>query len=146
MLSYASLDAIADFVNPTIGVLAFLFPWLRRRGARYALMLNGLTVLGVVFAYALQAVDAQLRVWPSMGLDYSTHTAVYVAIGSSLWQHGRWLRMAAVVLGGAYAALMLYQRYHSWLDITSTALVMLIPLVALWWWWQGRSKASEALA
>lgn len=145
MLSYESLDAIADSVNPTIGVLALLAPWLRRKGARYALALNGLTLVAVAIAYALQAIDAQIRLWPSLGLDYSTHTAVFVAIASSLWQHGRWLRIAAVVLAVAYAALMLFQRYHSWLDITSTTLVMLIPVFALWWTWARRSKNSEAL-
>lgn len=146
MLSYASVDAIADSVNPAVGVLALLLPWLRRTSTRYALVMNGLTVLAVAFAYALQFIDAQLRLWASVNLDYSTHTAVFVAIASSLWQHGRWLRGAVVVLGGAYASLMLYQRYHSWLDITSTALVVMIPLVALWWWWKSRLKASEALA
>ena len=146
MLSYESLDAIADSVNPTIGLVALLVPWLRRQGPRYALAFNALTLVAVAMAYALQAIDAQIRLWPSLGLDYSTHTAVFVAIASSLWQHGRWLRIAAVALAVAYAALMLFQRYHSWLDIMSTTLVMLIPVFALWLAWARRSKTSEALA
>lgn len=145
MLSYDTLDAIADSVNPTLGVVALLVPWTRKKGTRYALALDALTLLAVGLAYALQGVDAQLGIWSGVGLDFSTHTAVFVAIASSLWQHGRASRLAAALLGLTYAALMLFQHYHSWLDITSTAAVTLVPL-ALLWWWATRSLRSEALA
>lgn len=145
MLSYDTLDAIADSVNPTLGVVALLVPWTRKKGTRYALALDALTLLAVGLVYALQGVDAQLGIWSGVGLDFSTHTAVFVAIASSLWQHGRAPRLAAALLGLAYVGLMLVQCYHSWLDIASTAAVTLVPL-ALLWWWAIRALRSETLA
>ena len=133
MLSYDTLDAIADSINPALGVIALLVPWMRRKGTRYALALDALTLLAVAVAYAVQTLDSQLGLWSRAGLDFSTHTAVFIAIASSLWQENRAWQFAAALLGFGYAALMLYQHYHSWLDITSTAAVMLLPLTPLWW-------------
>lgn len=145
MLSYDALDAIADSVNPALGVVALLVPWMRRKGKRYALALDALTLLAVAVAYTGQAIDSQLGLWSRAGLDFSTHIAVFIAIASSLWQQGRAWRFAAALLGLAYAALMLYQRYHSWLEITSTAAAMLVPLTLLWWWAM-RVLPSKALS
>ncbi|MET0499866.1 MAG: hypothetical protein ABW106_16515 [Steroidobacteraceae bacterium] len=150
MLSYDTLDAIADSVNPTLGVVALLAPWLRRPSTtgrvRYALALDALTLLAVAAAYAGQAIDKQLGLWPAAGLDFSTHTAIFVAIASSLWQAGQVWRVAAASLGLAYAMLMVYQRYHSWLDITTTTAAMLPPLILLWWWAMRLLASKERLS
>ena len=134
MLSYETLDAIADSVNPTLGVVSLLVPWLRPESRKKAIALDVFTLVAVALAYAGQAIDSRLGAWPSAGLDFSTHTAIFIAIASSLWQQGKAWRFAAALLGLAYAALMVYQRYHTWLDIVSTAAAMLPPLALLWWW------------
>jgi hypothetical protein len=134
MLNYQTLDAIADAVNPAMGVLALAFPWVRPPlRAQRALLMDLLTLLAVGIPYAVRAVDASFEVWGRLGLDYSTHTAVYVAIASALWQHGRVGRLLGVIVGVAYAALMLWQRYHSVLDIVTTALV---TMSLLWVYWK----------
>lgn len=134
MLSYETLDGIADSINPLLGILALALPWLRRRGMRLrALILNLLTIGAVAVAYAGQALDAGLRLWVQGGLDYSTHTAVFTAIASSLWQQGNAWRWVSALVGAGYAALMLWQRYHSLLDILTTAAGMVVALVAFWW-------------
>ncbi len=133
-MSYEALDRIADAINPLLGILVLVLPWWRRRGPPWrAWVLNLLTVAAVAVAYAGQALDAAFRLWAQSGLDYSTHTAVFTAIASSLWQHGRRWRWASVLVGAGYAALMLWQRYHSLLDILTTAAVMAMALVGFWW-------------
>lgn len=134
MLNHQTLDAIADAVNPVMGVLALLFPWLRPPVCvRRALILDVFTLAAVGLAYAVRAADAAFGLWGGLGLDYSTHTAVYVAIASGLWQHGGAGRVLGAIVGVAYAALMLWQKYHAVLDIVTAAAVMLALLMVFWW-------------
>lgn len=134
MLSYDTLDTIADSINPILGVLALALPWTKRgRPTRQAIALDGLTVAAVLIAYLLQAIDSAVNIWPRAGLDFSTHTAVFVAIGSSIWQQGTFWRWTIVGLGFAYSTLMRIQEYHSVLDIVSTA-AAIVPLLVLLWW------------
>jgi len=145
MFSYETLDAIADSINPTLGLVGLLVPWATsKRNSRRALVLNGLMLVAVGIAYAMQGFDSALGVWPHVGLDFSTHTAVFVAIASSLWQHRTVWRWIVAVLGASYATLMVAQSYHSWLDILSTGLAILVPLLLLWWC-AARVLRSEAL-
>lgn len=134
MLNHQTLDAIADAVNPVVGVLALMLPWLRPRirGQR-AFIMDLLTLAAVGLAYAVMALDSAFLPWGRLGLDYSTHAAVYIAIASSLWQQGGMARLTGVIVGAAYAALMLWQKYHSFLDIVTTAVVMAVLLTAFWW-------------
>lgn len=145
MLSFETLDSIADSVNPICGVVAFLVPWVkRRRRARAALTLNALTIVAVGLAYLLQALDGATNLWSRLGLDYSTHTAVFIAIASSIWQHGIPWRWSIAGIGLAYAILMRVQDYHSVLDIVSTGAVI-VPLLILFWWRAGGIGRSETL-
>jgi hypothetical protein len=138
MLNYQTLDAIADAVNPVMGVVALLFPWLRPSlRVQRALIMDLLTLAAVGLAYAVMAVDASVGLWGRLGLDYSTHAAVYIAIASALWQYGGVGRLLGSIVGVAYAALMLWQKYHAVLDIVATAAVML-SLLMLFWWLIGR--------
>jgi hypothetical protein len=131
--TYEILDWIADLVNPVLGIVALTLPWLRRPArVRQNALIDALTLAAVAIAYCGQALDAAFHTWPRMGLDYSTHTAVFVASASSVWQHGRGWRLAAIGVGTGYAALMLLQKYHSLLDIASTAAAVLPPIALLW--------------
>lgn len=146
MLSYETLDAIADSVNPTLGVVSLLVPWVKRnRSWRQALLLNAITFVAVALAYVLQALDNATGVWPSAGLDFSTHTAIFIAVASSLWQHGIAWRWGVLAVGAGYAILMRIQNYHSWLDMITTS-IAIVPLLVLIWWAVGRLPWSNARA
>jgi hypothetical protein len=134
MTTYELLDCIADSVNPTLGLLALSVPWLRRhrvgRPSSVARIAGTLACVGI--AYAGQAIDRFTKAWPAFGLDYSTHSAVCVALLSSLAQlGGRW-RVASVGIGAAYAALMMYQGYHAFADIVTTAMPIGFACLAVW--------------
>ena len=124
---YESLDIIADSVNPVLGLLALVFPWLdreaiRKRGSRCSFWTRTLLSLAVV--YAVMFADERFGLWPGRGLDYSTHTAFAAAIITSLGaMNRRWLFVLVPVLF-AYAALMIYLGYHSLLDIVAAVLVI----------------------
>jgi hypothetical protein len=72
-VNYQTLDAIADAVNPVMGVVVLLFPWLRPPlRVQRALIMDLLTLAAVGLAYAVMAVDAAVGLWGRLGLDYST--------------------------------------------------------------------------
>lgn len=145
MPSFETLDSIADSINPICGIVALLVPWVKRaRRGRAALTLNALTIVAVAIAYCLQALDGATHLWSRVGLDYSTHAAVFIAIASSIWQHGIPWRWSIAGIGVGYAILMLVQGYHSVLDIVSTGTVI-APLLILFWWRAIRLARSEAL-
>ncbi|RMH88676.1 hypothetical protein EBB59_11385 [Lysobacter pythonis] len=125
MTAYARLDAIADSVNWLLlaAFLAGLAVDLGRRRWRNAG--SGLVALAgvVVIVYGLAFLDQRLGLWPRIGADYSTHSAAAAALVILLmarFPRPRWFWPG---IGLAYALLMLWQRYHTVLDIVSTALV-----------------------
>ena len=137
-MDYESWDRIADAVNPTVGVITLgLSLAVRRPGnpPRWAQLL--LTLAAVASIYAVGWLDARLGLWSSAGLDYSTHTALHVAIVVSLWMIDRRAGMAGVAIALLYVALMLYQKYHSFADIATSA-VVIAPLAWGIWWAGGR--------
>ncbi|MBQ1783863.1 MAG: hypothetical protein II007_09445 [Gammaproteobacteria bacterium] len=88
---------------------------------------SGLIAAAIV--YGLMLVDLWLGLWPRWGLDYSTHSALAIALVVQLWwllPRLRWLWLGSLL---AYAALMRYQGYHSWGDMVTTALAVLPVLV-----------------
>jgi hypothetical protein len=132
-MDYESWDRIADAITPTVGVITLALSVLRRRPGnppRWAQLL--LTLVSVGAVYAVGWADAQLKLWSGAGLDYSTHSGVYVALAVSLWMIDWRIGIAGAVIGAAYAVLMLYQRYHTPMDIVSTAAVV-APLCLGFW-------------
>lgn len=137
-MDYESWDRIADAVNPTVGVITLALSLAVRRPGnppRWAQLL--LTLAAVASIYAVGWLDARLGLWSSAGLDYSTHTALHVAIVVSLWMIDRRAGMAGVAIALLYVALMLYQKYHSFADIATSA-VVIAPLAWGIWWAGGR--------
>lgn len=134
-MNWETLDALADSVNPAMGILVLIWPWLRWRGSwRLAVVNIAVTLVSVGFAFALSTLDAKFGWWPSVGLDFSTHTAVAIALVVALCsiKPSTWSAWTALLLG--YIVLMVYQRYHSWADILTTAVVIGPPLIAGRWW------------
>jgi hypothetical protein len=130
MTTYETLDRIADMVNPVFGVATLLWAWIARghgrlgRGPRAGILGNAATLASVAMIYLIGALDKKMGLWAAMGLDYSTHTAVCVACIVSLWWIDVRARIPATVVGLAYAALMLFQKYHSVADIATTAAII----------------------
>jgi hypothetical protein len=133
MLSYGQLDAIADASNPAMGVACLLrLCWLlSKRRWRDAAWMIVVFPGALVVAYGWERIDLHFGLWPGIGLDYSTHTAVAVAAGGVLWMFWASARIAWAFWLLAYAALMLWQRYHTVGDILTTALVVAFCLTPL---------------
>jgi len=76
-------------------------------------------------------VDSITQLWGQLSLDYSSHTAVAVALLGAICASSRRLGFLAAALIGLYVPLMIYQGYHSLADIASTALAVGVPVWAL---------------
>jgi hypothetical protein len=140
-VDHASWDQIADAVNPTLGVITLALSLaIRRAGSppRWAQLL--LTLTAVAGIYAVGWLDARFALWARVGLDYSTHTAVCVALVASLYMIDWRLGVAGAVIAMLYGMLMLHQKYHSPGDILSTTLV--IAPLAFGIWILGRRMAN----
>ncbi len=129
------LDLFSHTVNPVLGLLALFLPfWKGYRGQMELSRYYTGTVLVVAFAYVWQHFEREYRWWElAWDVTFSTHTAVHVAILSCLWQFGTRWRVASVVIGLAYALLMVYRHYHRPSDIALTAVAMLPELILVWW-------------
>ena len=96
-----------------------------------ALLLSGLLI-----AFGLGWLDRRLGFWPGLGMDYSTHTAVALALGLFLLvqlKHGRWLGLLSLP---GYGVLMGYLGYHSAGDMLSTSAAITLlygPLLLASW-------------
>ncbi|MFC4307738.1 hypothetical protein ACFPN2_01475 [Steroidobacter flavus] len=133
-MTWETWDAIADSYIPILALIALLWPWLRWRGAWQRATLSIVaTLVGIGYAYALSALDGKFGWWPALGLDFSTHTAVAIALVVALCaiKPQTWMAWTASLL--AYFVLMVYQRYHTWADILTTAVVIAPPLIAARW-------------
>lgn len=126
MSSYETLDAIADAYTPLLALAGFallLRPLFALRWQVLGIRLSRLAA-GALVAYGLMFVDNRLLLWPAMGLDYSTHTAVALVLVMFLSAHMARARRLCWISLFAYALLMLYQRYHTIADIVTTAAVV----------------------
>jgi hypothetical protein len=132
--TYELLDHIADSVNPTLAVVALVSPWLPMFRAKPPAPWLRVTsaVLGVGVAYAGQALDRLTGAWPAMSLDYSGHSAICIALLVPIAHLNRRWCIAALGIGVAYGALMVYQGYHTVSDIVTTAAPVGLACEAIW--------------
>lgn len=133
MLTYEQLDFIADLYIPVIGFISlfFLVNVFRSLGLLKALINAALLAGAVVYIYVLMFVDQHFLLWQSLGLDYSTHTALALVFVVFLALKGFRLMVVSVLSMLFYAGLMVYQDYHSVLDIVSTCGVVVPGVVWL---------------
>ncbi len=138
-MTYNQLDAIADAYIPILAIVSALI--IVRETIVYGLCkarINASILLSCsIVAYGLMFLDQWCDFWPAMGLDYSTHTAIAWVFVVFLFDRTKTtkyinLLQAFIVLSmGAYIVLMLFQKYHSVLDIVSTSVVMVPTFVFL---------------
>lgn len=143
MLTYETLDAIADAVNPTLLLATLVLPaWPRLRAAVGGFLRWYACVAGVlIVVYGLMALDTRLGIWHSIGADYSTHTAFALGLTLLWYAAGRIAFAAVCVVLIAYVGLMLYQRYHTPTDMLTTAVpISSVALGLLWFNRRTRTK------
>jgi hypothetical protein len=92
IMSYGTLDAIADAVNPLLALAAIAAGVLELHGrrVRIAFLFFVTTILGVAGIYAVAALDETYGIWSRFRSDYSTHTAFATTLVTSLliWRPG----------------------------------------------------------
>ncbi|MBP6299743.1 MAG: hypothetical protein KA365_04990 [Arenimonas sp.] len=127
MTLYDLLDAIADSFNPGLGMIAMaqlLRISVHRQWQRAGIYLATLLALTTVI-YGLMAVDRNLFDFP-----YSTHSAFaacFCTLHAAYMPRFKLLWMGLLV---CYLGLILFQGYHSWLDIAVT-LILVMPFIAI---------------
>lgn len=129
MLNYETLDAIADAYIPLLLMVAGAIVAAPLLKAQWSLLRSRALMLLAMLAvaYGGMFLDNALQIWPLLGLDYSTHTAVALVL---VWFIGCIYRKGAGVLAVSlllYCLLMTYQRYHTWADIAVTAVAVALP-------------------
>jgi hypothetical protein len=85
----------------------------------------------VILVYLLMWLDERFTLWPTFGMDYSSHTAIVTVFVSYFMLCGKLRATIALVSLLCYGALMVQLNYHSWLDILSTTIVWLPLFVYL---------------
>jgi hypothetical protein len=130
MFDYQTLDTLADSYTPLLALacLSWLLKGVYQKQFSKIKVHGGFIVYALLVSYGFMAWDNQFHVWPALGLDYSTHTAVAFSLVVSLCllcsPLTKWWLASLFMYGG----LMRYQNYHSYLDMLSTALVVSIFL------------------
>jgi hypothetical protein len=120
--TYRILDAVADSFDPLLALVALAIPLLHKpRNLRATIAYYVSAGAAIGFVYLVRALDIRYQFWPSLGLDYSTHSAFAASLVVSIGAfHRRWLAALACA-AIAYFALELFMRYHGLADIASSA-------------------------
>ncbi|MCX4027373.1 hypothetical protein H0A36_24700 [Endozoicomonas sp. SM1973] len=133
MLSYEVLDFIADCYIPLLIIYALLLIGLvaTKKGLKLALTYLLVLGVGIIPVYIIWYLDNRLRLWSALELDYSTHTALALTVVVYLVIYKQKYVNYFVASLMAYGVLMLYQQYHSLLDIITTTVVILPVVLAI---------------
>jgi hypothetical protein len=127
VLTYEQWDAIADSYIPLLALLSLitLISQARVVGAANTWRMLRNLLISIFIAYSIMFLDKQFMLWQNMNSDYSTHTAVALVFVAFLMAVNKsWLVMAPISMV-LYCLLMLYQGYHTVLDILSTVVALL---------------------
>lgn len=131
-MTYDQLDSIADAVNPVLFVICSTSTIVScSRDKNYIAPIQ--LFLVVLAVYVLMFIDKLTSLWSNFGLDYSTHSAVALALVLYLilqWRNVL-LRVCLAVVLLAYYALEVYQQYHSLMDIVTTVAALLPALLLI---------------
>ena len=124
-----TLHKVADSYIPVLGFCSLLslvfysrFSFAKPKEVGTRIML--LVVL-VFMVYALLVLDRKFGIWPSFGrLDYSTHTALSLALVMFLAFHHKKYQELLVGSFVLYVPLILFQKYSSVADVAVTGIVI----------------------
>jgi len=122
---------VADLYIPIL-IFIWLFYLYKEATTRRAEI--KVLLLSLLLVYALMFVDNYFDIWPILGLDYSTHSAVALVFVVNLTVRNTMLLYLAPLSLGVYLCLMRLLNYHSFADTLVTVLVLLPVLI----YWQKR--------
>ena len=133
MTTFEKLDFIADSVNPALVALTIIFIVYNyiRQGVKTRKKNLIYFLLAIVCVYVLRFLDSKFKWGLSFGLDYSTHTALSLVCTMCLVKLSRKLQLLWWTAWLMYLLLMLYQGYHTIMDIVSTSVVLITVLFFL---------------
>jgi hypothetical protein len=129
MPDYKTLDTIADAYIPALALfslLAIAISAIQCQWRIVALRLLAILIFAVI-AYGFMFIDSWLKLWPALGLDYSTHTAVSLVLVIFLSLINKKLAAFWLVSLIAYLLLMRYQQYHTFADMATTTVAVIVP-------------------
>ena len=124
-MSYETLDSIADAYIPILlglfmaGLIGNLYKNINSYRLVFVKFLYLIVLL--IISYAIMFFDNATKLFPMLGLDYSTHTAVALSLVYALCLLLANRRIVFAFSMFMYSGLMLYQGYHTILDIIITA-------------------------
>lgn len=128
------LAIISDLYIPLL-IFTWLFYLYKEATTRRAEI--KVLLLSLLLVYTLMFVDNHFNIWPILGLDYSTHSAVaLIFVVNFTWRNKILLILAPLSLCG-YFYLMRLLNYHSFADTLTTILVLLPVLI---YWQKGLKK------
>lgn len=130
MLSYETLDAIADGYTPLLAIISLILIGSTALRLQWRFMAQQVlafsALLGIVYGFMF--VDRRLGLWSVFGLDYSTHTALALGLVVFICSSASNTRVFYMVSFIGYVFLMLYQHYHTLSDIVTTGIAVGVPM------------------
>ena len=133
MTQYIVLDYIADAYNIILLIMAVVGGVLDyRSGYRLSFVK---CIAGIVICYLVMWLDQSVLLWSAFALDYSTHSAValalifYLVYRVSFQKRPTSFFLVSLI---SYYLLEVYQDYHTPLDIITTVVVILPILFCLY--------------
>lgn len=127
---YQILDTIADSYIPLL-FIAICGLVVRQASIKHFNVVKNVIfflLLCLFVSYSLMFYDNKYSWFKALSLDYSTHTAVAMSLVLTLimlTKTLKWLTTSLII----YLLLMIYQQYHSLLDILTT-LITILPFMA----------------
>ena len=127
MLTYDQLDMIADAYIPALVIVSMVVLTasvftcgMKRKRIEIAALSSAVCIV-----YSVMLLDNAFKIWPLLGLDYSTHTALALVFVLYLSTKNKTFLLWSLCSFLLYVLLMLYQQYHTVADIFSTVVVLL---------------------
>ena len=128
-MSQGALSIVADIYIPLITLMIVIELTLTNKlltNNQHLLKFRLLLLTGsLASAFGLMAIDNIFQLWASLGLDYSTHSAVALGLVLLLCLLKPTVYIYYLVSLLLYFWLMVLLRYHTALDILSTVLIIL---------------------
>lgn len=135
MTTFEKLDLLADSVNPVLIILAIIISIIKgiKQNKRIRVIKINIAyfIVSILAVYSIRSIDEKFELWSSFNLDYSTHQALALSSICYLIKiSGRlWIWLIIIIM---YDSLMLYQGYHSILDITTTSIILLLVMLFIY--------------
>ncbi len=122
------LAILADLYTPLFFLQSF---WLAHKNKQLR-STSLFLLLSCAVVGGLSALDRWLQVWPTWGMDFSTHSAIIIPplLVIAYYLHQQYWRVIYGLIALSYLGLMIQLQYHTLVDIIST-LLFVTPWVTL---------------